>query len=144
MQSEAPRSSSDELMELAFRLAGRIRVGLDRAAAELDLPPAQAQALARLRSPAPMRELAEVMSCDASNVTGIVDGLERRGLVRRRPDPRDRRIKHLVLTEEGERRRAALHASTSKMAAEVFDLPEADREALHGLLARLVSRSGDR
>ncbi|MFI0349730.1 MarR family winged helix-turn-helix transcriptional regulator [Actinomadura sp. 9N407] len=129
---------TDELMELTFRVAGRIRTGLDRAAAELDLPPVQAQALMQLRSPAPMRELAQVMACDASNVTGIVDGLERRGLVTRQPDPQDRRVKHLVLTKEGERKRAALRAGTDKVAAEVFDLPDADRRTLRDLFRRLV------
>ncbi|KAB2343023.1 MarR family winged helix-turn-helix transcriptional regulator [Actinomadura rudentiformis] len=130
--------TSRELLELVFQVAGRLREGFTRTAAELDLPPTQAQALASLEGSARMRDLAEVLACDASNVTGIVDGLERRGLVTRQPDPADRRVKHLVLTEEGERRRAALLAESARSADEVFDLPERDRLALRDLLKSLV------
>ena len=49
-----------------------------------------------------MGELAEHLYCDASNVTGIVDRLEGRGLVERKPDPNDRRVKRLVLTPQGQ------------------------------------------
>ncbi|XVQ13725.1 MarR family winged helix-turn-helix transcriptional regulator [Spirillospora sp. CA-255316] len=136
------RPISQELLDLTFRLAARLRGGLDAAHTDLDLPPAQAQALASLGSPVPMRELATMLACDASNVTGIVDGLERRGLVRRRPDPRDRRVKQLVLTEEGERRRAALDALVARTAGEVFDIPERDQKTLRDLLSRLVETPG--
>ncbi|UWZ59663.1 MarR family transcriptional regulator [Dactylosporangium aurantiacum] len=103
----------------------------------------QAMALANLRSPAPMRDLAEWLHCDASNVTGIVDGLERRGLVTRQSSPSDRRVKHLVLTEEGERRRDLLHARSAQNARAVFGLPDADREQLRDLLARLLDTGAD-
>jgi DNA-binding MarR family transcriptional regulator len=85
-----------------------------------------------------MRQLASMLACDASNVTGIVDGLERRGLVERRPDPRDRRMKYVVLTTEGQRRREVLNASLDRVAAEVFDLSGADQKTLRELLTRLV------
>jgi DNA-binding MarR family transcriptional regulator len=56
----------------------------------------------------PHGELAETLSCHASNVTGLVDRLESRGLLRRRPAPADRRVKVLVLTPTGLRLRALL------------------------------------
>ena len=40
----------------------------------------------------PMGRLAETLACDASNVTGLVDRLESRGLVRRQPSAADRRV----------------------------------------------------
>lgn len=43
--------------------------------------------LSLLGRPLPMRALAELLGCDASNVTGIVDRLEARGLVRREAAP---------------------------------------------------------
>ncbi|MDG6109143.1 MarR family winged helix-turn-helix transcriptional regulator [Dactylosporangium aurantiacum] len=132
-----------QLSDLVFHVAGRLRWGFNAAAAELDLPPMQAMALANLRSPAPMRDLAEWLHCDASNVTGIVDGLERRGLVTRQSSPSDRRVKHLVLTEEGERRRDLLHARSAQNARAVFGLPDADREQLRDLLARLLDTGAD-
>ena len=48
-----------------------------------------------------MKELAQRMGCDASFVTAIADALERHGFARRAPSERDRRVKHLLLTEEG-------------------------------------------
>jgi DNA-binding MarR family transcriptional regulator len=128
-----------ELADLVFQVAGRLRLGFNTIASELDLPPAQALALVNLRGPAPMRDLADVLGCDASNVTGIVDGLERRGLVTRQTDPADRRVKHLVLTEEGRRRRDLLGAKAHLRATALFDLPEADRGHLRDLLAAVVT-----
>jgi DNA-binding MarR family transcriptional regulator len=134
--ADEPATISRDLLELVFGVASRLRDGLVQAHADLDLPPAQA--LAGLGTPVPMRQLASMLACDASNVTGIVDGLERRGLVERRPDPRDRRMKYIVLTPEGERRREVLNASLDRVAAEVFDLSGADQKTLRELLIRLV------
>ncbi|MBC6458358.1 MarR family winged helix-turn-helix transcriptional regulator [Actinomadura sp. HBU206391] len=142
MSAEADPVVAD-LTDLVFQVAGRLRAGFNATAAELDLPPAQALALANLRSPAPMRELAEWLACDASNVTGIVDGLERRGLVTRQPDPTDRRVKHLVLTEAGERKRAALRSRSHATAIELFNLPGDDRLRLRDLLAQVQADSVD-
>ena len=50
-----------------------------------------------------MRKLAQKLKCEPSNVTGIVDRLEARGLVERRPDPADRRVKVAAATDEGRR-----------------------------------------
>ncbi|MFD0686703.1 MarR family winged helix-turn-helix transcriptional regulator [Actinomadura fibrosa] len=126
-----------ELTELVMRVARRLQFDFHAAAAELDLPPAQALALSELGESAPMRELAVRLGCDASNVTGIVDGLERRGLVTRRPDPSDRRVKHLVLTEEGERKRETLRSRSHAKAAELFELPHGDDVRLRDLLAQV-------
>jgi DNA-binding MarR family transcriptional regulator len=136
--SAEPDRVVEELSDLAFQIVGQLRAEFNAAAAALDLPPAQAMALANLRSPAPMRELAAWLACDASNVTGIVDGLERRGLVTRRPDPADRRVKHLVLTPEGERRRQLLRTHNHERASALFALPIEDLHRLRDLLARLV------
>lgn len=139
LMSDPTHALAAELSDLVFRTASRLRQGFNTIAAELGLPPAQAIALVNLRGPAPMRDLADLLSCDASNVTGIVDGLERRGLVTRRPDPSDRRVKHLVLTEEGIRRRDLLTAEANTRAAELFaDLPPEVRTHLRDLLASIA------
>ena len=77
--------------------------------AEFDLTPAQGHALRTLdpARPVPMSTLAEALVCDASNVTGIIDKLEARGLAKRVP-AEDRRVKVLVLTPEGEQVRATI------------------------------------
>src|SRR5579863_84229 len=78
------------------------------AASELDLHPAQAGALLQLESPLPMRHLAALLGCDNSNVTGLVDRLEVRGLVTRQASDEDRRVKNIVLTDAGRRLREKL------------------------------------
>lgn len=50
----------------------------------------------------PMSFLAEALRCDASNITSLVDKLELLGLIERRADPADRRIKMLFLTAKGD------------------------------------------
>jgi len=58
--------------------------------------------------PVPMGRLADTLACDASNVTGLVDRLEARGLVQRLPSPADRRVKVIQLTPTGSRLRSRL------------------------------------
>jgi DNA-binding MarR family transcriptional regulator len=137
--ADAVETVVDELSDLVFQVQTRLRARFNAAAAELALPPAQALVLARLSDPAPMRELADWLSCEPSNVTGIVDGLERRGLVTRQPAATDRRVKHVVLTEDGERKQAELRARSHSHTAAVFALPDADRAQLRDLLARVLA-----
>ncbi|MCX7619483.1 MAG: MarR family transcriptional regulator [Acidimicrobiales bacterium] len=58
-------------------------------------------ALWHLDQPRSMRELAEELAYDASHITAIVDRLEERGLVERRMDSQDRRVKRIALTRSG-------------------------------------------
>ena len=78
--------------------------------ARSDLSPIQCHVLHLIEParPLPMSRLADTLSCDASNVTGLVDRLESRGLVRRRSSPQDRRVKVLQLTPAGARLRTRL------------------------------------
>ena len=66
---------------------------------ELDLSPIQCHVLHLIEPgrPLPMSRLADTLSCDASNVTGLVDRMESRGLVRRRSSPKDRRDRKSVV-----------------------------------------------
>jgi len=68
-----------------------------------DLAGMQALTLLRLSDlvPQSMKDLCHILHCDASNVTGIIDGLEQKGLVERRNDPRDRRIKTIHILPAG-------------------------------------------
>ena len=61
-------------------------------------PPPVAMALKHLDEPTPMGRIADVLCCDGSTVTWIVDRLEERGLVERRSDPRDRRVRLVATT----------------------------------------------
>src|SRR6266498_5500889 len=86
------------------------RAHLPSSGAEFDLSPVQCHVLHLIEPgrPLPMSRLAATLSCDASNVTGLVDRLESRGLVRRQPSPGDRRVRVLHLTPTGARLRAQL------------------------------------
>jgi len=99
------RMSNDasEAWTLLFRLFVSQRGRVPQVAAEFDLSPMQAHVLRLLEpdQPLPMRTLARKLCCDASNVTGIVDRLEERGLVRRDAAPGDRRVKMLAVTSSG-------------------------------------------
>jgi DNA-binding MarR family transcriptional regulator len=72
-----------------------------------DLSPAQCHVLHLIEpeQPLSMSRLADTLSCDASNVTGLVDRLESQGLIRRQPSVSDRRVKVLLLTPAGLRLR---------------------------------------
>lgn len=83
----------------------------ERVAQTTDLSMPQSYALLELdpeRGPLSMRTLARCLHNDPSNITGLVDRLEAKGLVERQADPADRRVKALVLTDAGRRARATL------------------------------------
>lgn len=106
------------------------------AARRLDLRPAAFGTLRALDRPRTMSEIAAVLHCDNSNVTGIVDVLEERGLAERRLSEADRRVKLIALTAEGRRVRARLKRAVEKPPAWLESLPEADRKSLRDLLRR--------
>src|SRR5438445_8614173 len=95
---------------LLVRLFFAQRANLPPLAAELDLSPVQCHVLHLIEPerPMPMGQLAETLACDASNVTGLVDRLETRGLVQRQPSAGDRRVKVVQLTPRGSRVRVRL------------------------------------
>jgi DNA-binding MarR family transcriptional regulator len=111
-------------------------------ARQLGLRPPAFGALRLLDQPRTMSEIAAVLHCDNSNVTGIVDGLEERGLARRRPSPADRRVKLIALTPEGRKLRARLQRAVEKPPAWVEGLSEADRRSLVDVLRRAVDAAG--
>ncbi|MBF6048603.1 MarR family transcriptional regulator [Streptomyces sp. NRRL B-1677] len=138
MTATAPRTPTKaQLLELVAALGTAQWQDFAAAASRHGLTSVQAKLLAQLKGPVPMRKLATLLVCDASNVTGIVDRLEARGLVRREPDPADRRVKNVVATDEGHetirRVRAEMQATHSALDA----LDEEERTTLYGLLERL-------
>ena len=86
-----------------YQLVETLRGEHEEAAAAAGLTAPQATLLTLLSEPMSMRQFAELMGCDASNVTGIVDRLEAKGLVVRTADPDDRRVKRLARTGQGDR-----------------------------------------
>jgi len=106
---------------------------------EFDLFPPQTMVLRALEDPKPMREVAQFLACDNSNLTGIIDRLEERDLVRRTPDPKDRRVKLLVLTDEGRRVRKEIIQRVSVPPPELAALSASDLRTLREILERATS-----
>ena len=88
-----------------------------------------------------MHSLAEAWTCDASNATWMIDRLEQRGLVERRPVAGDRRVKKVVLTPLGVETKAALREALYEPPPELLELSLADLEALRDALEKLPARA---
>ncbi len=105
-------------------------------ARELGLRPASFGTLRALGEPRTMSQIAAELHCDNSNVTGIVDGLEERGLVLRTASEGDRRVKLIALTAAGRRVRTRLVQAVEEPPAWLTGLSAADQRTLRDLLAR--------
>jgi DNA-binding MarR family transcriptional regulator len=79
----------------------RVLDRLARDLADLGLTAAEVNALARLDSPLTVAQLQAATGQRASTLTGILDRLQRQGLVERIPNPRDRRSFLITLTKPG-------------------------------------------
>jgi len=135
-------SVAEEAWRLLFELAKRKHSVLVPALAELDLTPVQGHALRLLdpEQPIAMSALADALFCHASNVTGIVDRLETRGLVERQAGREDRRVKTLVLTEAGKRVRSQVVELMRRPPPEIAELSASDQRALRDVLGRALDR----
>jgi MarR family transcriptional regulator, organic hydroperoxide resistance regulator len=138
-----PLGNSDPAVEawaLMVRLFLSNKPRMAAIAQEFELAPMQVQTLMALApgQELPMSALAGMLACDASNITGIVDRLETRGLIERRESPNDRRVKMLAVTSEGARFRARLGKRMAKPPAPVAGLSQADQENLRDILRRAL------
>jgi DNA-binding MarR family transcriptional regulator len=113
-------------------------------AAEVGLAPIQVHLLLSLEmeQPRPMSELAELLACDASYVTNLVDRLEAKDLLERRPSSTDRRVKLVVLTEAGRRCKAVLRQRVSEPPPFIANMSDADRDQFRDILARAAAKIG--
>jgi DNA-binding MarR family transcriptional regulator len=132
------QSPAAEAWTLLRTLLGQQRRRFLVGASELDLHPAQAGALLQLASPLPMSELATLLACDNSNVTGLIDRLEARGLVTRQPSAEDRRVKHVVLTEAGQRLRNQMLDRVAQAPQGLARLSVREQRQLRDLLRQVV------
>jgi DNA-binding MarR family transcriptional regulator len=116
------------------------REHLPSAGGEFDLSPVQCHVLHLIEPdrPVPMGHLADTLACDASNVTGLVDRLEARGLVQRRPSAGDRRVKVIHLTPVGSRLRGRLLRRMTAASHPLARLSPGDQRVLVRILESLV------
>ncbi|MCR6481787.1 MarR family transcriptional regulator [Amycolatopsis sp. OK19-0408] len=129
---------TDEVVALLARIVDRFVDSYESAAAAQGLTTVQAKVLQALDEPLPMHRIAEKLNSERSNVTGIIDRLEARGLVERRADQRDRRIKNIVATPAGAVLGRNFRRSLGFAAEPLAALDPADRVQLRDLLTRMV------
>jgi DNA-binding MarR family transcriptional regulator len=136
------RRTADEAWSLMGHLWHANKRRYFAAINEFDLSPPQALALRHLEpgSPLPMSALAGLLHCDNSNITGIVDRLEDRGLVERRPAAHDRRIKHLLVTDRGAEVRERLAERMDRAPEELDRLTKAEQRQLLALLRKVAGQ----
>ncbi|AKN71888.1 MarR family transcriptional regulator [Streptomyces sp. PBH53] len=109
---------------------------------ELGVTPAQSRllrTLAHYASPPRMADLAERLEVVPRAVTTLVDGLEASGKVRRVPDPANRRVTRIELTDEGHATLRELRGARRSAAEEILaPLTEKERAVLGVLLDTLI------
>ncbi|MEV6621317.1 MarR family transcriptional regulator [Amycolatopsis sp. NPDC051106] len=134
------RVQADRLLcGLVNGLANHIEAHVRVRAATLGLTASQGTALAELTRPLTLRELAERMSCEPSNVTFVADRLEEQGYLERHPHPDDRRAKQLVLTPKGTELRGRLLELLSEDSP-LAPLSSEEKDTLQQLLTRALVR----
>ena len=108
---------------------------------KLGVTPPILGALRFLEQPQTMGRMAELLHCDPSNVTGIVDALEERNLAERKPSAGDRRVKVVELTGPGKDLRARSVEEMYKPPAWIEALSAADQRKLRDILKRAGDNS---
>ena len=126
------RLMSDFTMEQFGRRSGVLQ--------QMGLTPGHLKALRSLTGgdALPMGACAQAIGCDASTATWMIDRLEERGLVERRPSATDRRVKGVVLTALGIETKTKLEAHFGQAPAALLTLDPTELSALHATLAKLA------
>jgi len=137
---KSTKSHASEAWRLLVKFFFTQRADLPTLAAEFELSPAQCHILHLIEPdrPIPMGKIADALACDASNVTGLVDRLESRGLIRRQPSADDRRVKVLELTAAGARLRSIVLERMTRPPDALQRLSADEQKALVKLLKRLL------
>jgi DNA-binding MarR family transcriptional regulator len=126
--------------EALVRLSHMVQHVFADVSREHTLTPQQTQLLCRLaRAPIGMSELAVGLHLERPGLSGLVDRVERRGLVERIRDPHDRRAWHVALTPEGQRTADSAHQTIiTRLNRLLSALPQADRDALSPAITTLL------
>ncbi|MFD4137474.1 MULTISPECIES: MarR family winged helix-turn-helix transcriptional regulator [unclassified Streptomyces] len=137
---------AEQLLRLTRRLHRSQKRQLE--SADIAITPAQSRLLrtvAHFESPPRMADLADRLEVVPRAVTSLVDGLEAGGCVRRVPDPTNRRVIRIEITDTGRTTLRALRDARRAAAEDILAPLTADqREVFGGLLSALVDGPGPR
>ncbi|HEU5356566.1 MAG TPA: MarR family transcriptional regulator [Actinocrinis sp.] len=127
-----------EVVDLIADMSTRFHDEYEAAAAAHDLTGVQAKLLGVVAErPVPMNQIATVLKCEPSNITGLVDRLAARGLVTRQPSPTDRRVKLVAATPVGAEVSGKVWANLDFAAQPLAALSDEERRMLRDLLRRI-------
>jgi DNA-binding MarR family transcriptional regulator len=141
MDQETARVDQETLSEQFWAAARALRGHTRETLTPWDISPSHARALAVLTRHGAIRlsDLADHLRIAARSATEVVDVLEKRGLVERRPDPDDRRATLVALSPGGMQVTAAIAAARSAEAGRYFDrLSSHDQRELSRILCTLL------
>ncbi|MBF6331544.1 MarR family winged helix-turn-helix transcriptional regulator [Nocardia transvalensis] len=139
----SPATTQSTLALLIARFVTAYMHDFLSAAEEHGLTLTQAKLLLALNEPPgelPMRVLAGQLACDPSNLTGVADRMETRGLLRRAVNPADRRVKYLAATDKGRELAAQIRAAQVRTYKALAELTSEEEGLLEGMLERLVPK----
>jgi DNA-binding MarR family transcriptional regulator len=128
-----------EIAGCFFDLTRRIVGQAEQLAQGLGIPSPFIKALHTLDCPMAMKELGKRMHCDPSFVTLVTDMLEKRGLARREPNTADRRIKNIVLTDEGLALKQKVEAEITARMPWNLALSDEERAQLLALIRKMLA-----
>jgi DNA-binding MarR family transcriptional regulator len=139
--SDSADADADESLAEAFwSLTRSLRQAAQESMAQWDITPSQARALRVLERHGVMRpsELSDHLRIAARSATEVIDDLEAKDLVRRGPDPNDRRATLIELTDRGHELGQQIRAARGAQAERLFDeLSPTDRADLIRILRQL-------
>jgi DNA-binding MarR family transcriptional regulator len=135
-----PETQAETLSEAFWSVARQLRHTSQETLAPWDISPSHYRALRVLarRGAVRLSELSDHLHIAARSTTEVVDALEARGLVERRPDPGDRRATLVALTEPGTSLLDAIRAARGTETERAFGrLSQTDRAHLARILRKL-------
>ncbi|GGX16792.1 MarR family winged helix-turn-helix transcriptional regulator [Streptomyces chryseus] len=145
--SDADGLLAEQLLRLTRRLHRIQRQQME----PIGITPAQSRLLRTVSHydlhdrPPRMADLAQRLDVVPRAVTTLVDGLEASGRVRRVPDPTNRRVIRIELTDTGRATLRALRSARRDAAEDILaPLTAGQREVLGGLLSALVDGMPER
>lgn len=134
----------DQLSLLMIRSSMKGKYAIVETAEAYNITMMQALTLCLLEPgrPIPMKTIAQFMSCDPSNVTGIVEQLVNEELVDRKEAPYDRRIKTVTITKRGlDLRDKFLDVTTKTRLPHLDQLSEQETEQLITIIEKATATS---
>jgi DNA-binding MarR family transcriptional regulator len=134
-----PVTASTDAERAMFDFVDAYDRAYETAAGQHGLSVAQACVLGRLARPRGMRELADELGCDASNITQIIARLETRDLVRRHTNPSDRRSRQIIRTPDGNALYAEFEKSFEFARSASANLSAREQAQLVALLRKALS-----